>query len=287
MFQPYTYYLYHTPTGKKYYGVRVAPKAEPENDLWTHYFSSSDKVRELIDEYGIGSFIPEIRKTFADGDSAIEWEQKVLLRLDVINKDDWINQAVYSGHFYFKGPRGPMSEDHKAKLSKARTGQKSSEATKAKISKSHLGVPKTPHTEETKEKLRQALLDRPRPEEVKKKIGSANKGKKLSQEQKDHLRNVFAGRTFSEETRLKMSESAKNRPQRTQSPETKEKIRAALKGRPGQPRSQETREKMSNAHKGKIVSEATREKMRNRVLSPETRAKISAARKLREANKHK
>ena len=34
---PFTYYLYHKPTGKKYYGVRFKKGCHPD-DLWNKYF---------------------------------------------------------------------------------------------------------------------------------------------------------------------------------------------------------------------------------------------------------
>lgn len=46
----YTYYLYHTPTNKHYYGARYAKNAHV-GDLWNTYFTSSKRIHNLIEEY--------------------------------------------------------------------------------------------------------------------------------------------------------------------------------------------------------------------------------------------
>ena len=101
-FKAYTYYLYHIPTGKKYYGYRFANNCDPEHDLWNVYFSSSNLVRELIEKYGKESFRTEIRKTFNTKEEAFEWEDKVLRRLKVAESVVWLNQVHSRGPFYNK-----------------------------------------------------------------------------------------------------------------------------------------------------------------------------------------
>lgn len=93
MIKAYTYYLYHKPTNKKYYGVRWAKNCSP-NELWVKYFSSSKKIWKLIEIYGKESFYFEIRKTFDNIDKAILWEEKVLKRLKVLTNPDWLNQNI-------------------------------------------------------------------------------------------------------------------------------------------------------------------------------------------------
>jgi hypothetical protein len=202
MIKPYTYYLYHTPTGKKYYGVRLAPKVEPEQDLWVQYFGSSDKVDALRKAYGNDSFQVEVRKVFEDVYAAHAWEQKVLKRIKAVSKSDWLNQAVYEGPFFRQGPhteetkkrmrkpkseetrnrmKRPKSEEHKRKIAKANTGKHHTEETKRKLSESHKGVSTwnkgVSLTDAHKEHLSIALKGRktwnkgiPRTEEDKKKM---------------------------------------------------------------------------------------------------------------------
>jgi hypothetical protein len=78
------------PTNKYYYGVKFKKGCHP-NDLWTKYFTSSKKVKGLIRKYGKKSFIFEIRRTFKTQKQAREWEHKVLRRLKVIYRDDFLN----------------------------------------------------------------------------------------------------------------------------------------------------------------------------------------------------
>jgi len=99
---PYTYLLKHIPTNKYYYGVRFR-------------------------RYGKKSFIFEIRKTFKTKQDAINWENKVLRRMKVVQREDFLNQ---SDNKYVdpkllskirKGKNNPMygvkmSEEHKKKI---------------------------------------------------------------------------------------------------------------------------------------------------------------------------
>jgi len=87
---PFTYLVKHMPTNKYYYGVKFKKGCHP-NDLWTKYFTSSKKVKGLIRKYGKKSFIFEIRRTFKTQKQAREWEHKVLRRLKVIYRDDFLN----------------------------------------------------------------------------------------------------------------------------------------------------------------------------------------------------
>lgn len=92
----YTYLLIHKITHERYYGVRyqgICESHTPQDDLGIIYFSSSDRVQELIDKHGPDSFEYEIRRTFTSVVSAVAWEHKVLRRLNVINKSIWLNQS--------------------------------------------------------------------------------------------------------------------------------------------------------------------------------------------------
>ena len=89
---PYTYLITHIPTDKKYYGVRFAKGCNP-SDLWLTYFTSSKYVKSLIKDYGIESFNIEIRKIFNSVEKARKWETKVLKRMSVSKRDDYINKT--------------------------------------------------------------------------------------------------------------------------------------------------------------------------------------------------
>lgn len=89
---PFTYLLKHIPTNKYYYGVKFKKSCHP-NDFWTKYFTSSKKVKGLIRKYGKKSFIFEVRKTFKTAKQAMNWEHKVLRRMKVIYRNDFLNQT--------------------------------------------------------------------------------------------------------------------------------------------------------------------------------------------------
>lgn len=107
----YTYYLYHKQTNSHYYGVRYAKNSSPK-DLWVTYFSSSKKIKKLIEEYGASSFRVEVRKTFDNKKDAIDWERKVLRRLKVLDKSEWLNENISGAICYAKHPRGMLGKKH-------------------------------------------------------------------------------------------------------------------------------------------------------------------------------
>jgi len=89
IYKPYTYLIGWTNHNKWYYGVRYAKNCNPA-DLWTKYFTSSKKVKAFRKMYGEPNII-QIRKTFKDSKSAKLWEDKVLRRMEVHIKDEWLN----------------------------------------------------------------------------------------------------------------------------------------------------------------------------------------------------
>ena len=92
---PYTYRVTSKTTGQHYYGVRYKQGCHP-SDFWVEYFTSSKQVHNLIEQYGPDDFIREIRKTFTTATAAINWEEKVLTKLNVIERNDWLNVWVFS-----------------------------------------------------------------------------------------------------------------------------------------------------------------------------------------------
>lgn len=92
MTTPYTYLLKHIPTNTNYYGCRYAEGCDP-SEFWVKYKTSSTHVKRLIEEYGEDSFLFEIRKIFDDKEKCREWEHKVLRRLNVVRRSDFINKT--------------------------------------------------------------------------------------------------------------------------------------------------------------------------------------------------
>jgi hypothetical protein len=99
IYTPYTYLIGWTTQNKWYYGVRYAKAYKclyetgcHPDDFWATYFTSSKVVTNFICEFGDPDII-QIRKTFSDEDSAVKWEKRVLKRLDVVHKDEWLNES--------------------------------------------------------------------------------------------------------------------------------------------------------------------------------------------------
>ena len=91
---PYTYLIRWSKTNIHYYGVRYAKNCHPL-DFWKTYFTSSAKVAEYIKEHGNPDVI-QIRKVFTSENKdskARNWEHKVLKRLHVIERNDFLNAS--------------------------------------------------------------------------------------------------------------------------------------------------------------------------------------------------
>jgi DNA mismatch endonuclease (patch repair protein) len=193
--------------------------------------------------------------------------------------------------------------------------------------KGHLSPYKgIPLSKETKIKLSEAMKGKHHSEETRKKMSLAlkghpawNKGKHYdletkikhqkicqSPEYKYYMSLTQMGKKLSEETKQKIARASKLR---WQDPKYKKHISLALKGRitwmKNKHHSEETRKKMSLAHKNKIVSELTKQKIKEarikQIMKPcskETKQKLSLVhlnlkpseetrQKLREARLHR
>lgn len=87
---PYTYLLLFKPTNQLYYGVRYSKNCHP-NDFWNTYFTSSKIIHFLIKIYGKESFSFQIRKIFKSKQSAINWESKILKKMNVRYNQRFLN----------------------------------------------------------------------------------------------------------------------------------------------------------------------------------------------------
>lgn len=195
--KPYTYLIKHKPTNRVYYGMRAANRVEPEQDLWQHYFTSSPKVQQLIEDTGRDSFDIEIRRVFATKEQAVAWETRVLRRCKVLHDDRWLNQNV-AGYIV-------PTEESRKKISDYHKDKPKTEEHKKKLSESQKGKPKLNSKNKTAEyrALMSKLKSGPNnpmygkgcTEERARKIGEANKGKvpankgvPMSEEQKAKIR---------------------------------------------------------------------------------------------------
>ena len=193
IYTPYTYLIGWSEHKKYYYGVRYAKKASP-SELWITYRTSSPIVKRFVEKYGDPDII-QVRKIFEDRMTAINWEQKVLRKLDIKNNNKWLNGniagAIYKNLDHMKGKKSNM------------LGWTHTDEAKEKMRKAKLGKPPWNRgrklTEEHKEKLRKAkenyvpwnkglTKDDPRVAENGEKISKALKGVPLSESHKEALR---------------------------------------------------------------------------------------------------
>ena len=89
--KPFTYLIGWSDSNKYYYGVKYADGCSPQA-LWESYFTSSARVAEMRESHGEPDVI-QIRKQFKTKSQAIDWEHKVLRRLKVCSRDDFINES--------------------------------------------------------------------------------------------------------------------------------------------------------------------------------------------------
>jgi hypothetical protein len=100
-YTPYTYLIGWSSLDKWYYGVRYAKNCHPD-DFWTKYHTSSKIVNDFRIQNGDPDII-QIRNTFSNAKSALEWEHKVLRRLKIINNNRWLNLWLGNGSDHMFG----------------------------------------------------------------------------------------------------------------------------------------------------------------------------------------
>lgn len=91
----FTYYIAWSQQNLHYYGVRYKPGSTP-SDLWTSYFTSSKIVAKMRELFGEPDVI-QVRREFDDPAAAMLWEKRVLIRLGVRSRSDWLNDSC-GGH---------------------------------------------------------------------------------------------------------------------------------------------------------------------------------------------
>ena len=167
---PYTYFVLHIPTGLKYYGSKYGKGSNP-NTFWKPggYFTSSIKVKQLIEDYGIGSFKAEVRKVFTKPEEALNYEYRFLKKVNALNKEDWLNKNLGGEKFRNVGPASEkilesqrnkkQTPEGNSKRSATMKGRIISEETKKKMSISQLNRPKDKE-EERRNKIREKAVGR-------------------------------------------------------------------------------------------------------------------------------
>jgi hypothetical protein len=88
----------------------------------------------MIEDEGIANFLFEVRKTFDDPKACLVWETKVLTKLDAMHSDKWLNKSNSGMSWCLSGP---MSDDHKMKISAANKGKPRTESQKRAVAESN------------------------------------------------------------------------------------------------------------------------------------------------------
>lgn len=153
---PYTYFVLHIPTGKKYYGSKYGKDSNPDR-FWKSggYFTSSTKIKDLLQEYGADSFRAEVRKVFDTPDQALNYEYRFLNKVDALNKVEWLNENLGGEKFRNVGPAS----------SKALESQRNKKQTPEGNARRSASLKGRIISDETKQRMSESQLARPRDDE--------------------------------------------------------------------------------------------------------------------------
>lgn len=170
MTTPYTYLIGWSYLNRWYYGVRYQKGCDP-NDLWNPYKTSSKHVSQFIKDHGDPDII-QVRKTFNNRQSALLFEHKVLRRMCVIRKEQWINKtdnrAINNAYDEQVARAKKMGANNR--------GRKLSEETKRKMSEKAKLRKHSTHSEETKRKMSESHRGKTLSESHRNNISSSLKG---------------------------------------------------------------------------------------------------------------
>lgn len=183
---PFTYLIGWSKLNTFYYGVRFAAGCSP-SDLWIRYFTSSKHVKAFRKEHGEPDIIV-IRKTFTNHTDARLYEGKVLRRMHVRSRADFLNQA----EFPCRPPRTGQkhSDETRAKMRASAPRLPRPPEVRLKISKSNSGKPKSP---EAVEKMKQALTGLKHTEQSRQNMAASKIGRKASVEHKENISRALTG----------------------------------------------------------------------------------------------
>lgn len=161
MTNAYVYKITNKLTGQFYIGYRSRNQTlniNPTDDLWVKYFTSSNRVKKDIEQYGVDSFNVEVLFQDIDPIACWRYEQHLI-------KESWSDDLLLNGKFYdpesdieiyrrvnalseetrrkmsLAGKGKPKSEDHKQKIAASNTGKPQSAEKRRKISEARKGKP--------------------------------------------------------------------------------------------------------------------------------------------------
>lgn len=208
-FKTYTYYVKNTVTGQYYYGSRYAnviAKRTPAEDFWNHYTTSSERVNDLVKEYGKESFETKILLEDADYDKCYWLEQDLIvanINDDLCLNVTYVDRTTKTKKFSFAGNK--HADITIQKISQSQTGENNSFYGKT-------------HSDESNDKRRAWHManktDYTHSEESKQLISTKKLGKKLGPQTVEH--------------KNKRAEALRGKIKKPHSEETKQKIKDSL-----------------------------------------------------------
>ena len=215
MYLAYTYYIVNKVTGQYYYGSRyknISLKRTPAQDLWIYYQTSSNSVKQLIDEYGKDSFEVSIIMEDEDYDKCYMYEQQMISQH--LGNDMCLNQYCRLTNKFST----VLSDEAKQKISVSKTGKQRKPFSDETIAKMRdVANNRKPMSVETKAKMsasktgRTLLGSKTATEQVTTNKSAHNSGKPMTDEQKAKLSAAMKGRTISDEHKAKISAAMKGR----------------------------------------------------------------------------
>ncbi len=189
----YFYKITNTINGKYYYGIRSC-----ENLPDSRYMGGGTAITKAIKKYGKNSFIKEIIADYPTRKEASDHE-KLIVTLELIKLEECYNCRTGGDNEYVH----IITDETRAKLSKAGKGSKRSEETKQRMSLASKGKFKS---EEHKRKIKESKQFTS--EETREKMRNNNLGKVLSEEHKRKISESGTGRKHTEESKKKMGENS-------------------------------------------------------------------------------
>lgn len=188
-----------------------------------NYLGSGKALNRAIKKYGTTNFKKEVLHVYENEIDAYNKERELLEALNSVN-DPLCYNLCYGGVGFWKG--ATHSDETKKKISDGNKGKVRSSEAKQRYSTSKKGIEKS---EIHKQRLSEVNLGKKLDDETKKKISASNIGQTRTTEFCENQSNRQKGKAFWPK---------------------------------GKMRPNETKQKMSAAQKGRIVTEETKEKLR-------------------------